>query len=513
MSTRPFGPPRRATRRAPAVVRPVTVLATALLAAVVLEAGCAGPPARRPLPAAVPAMPRWTAPVDTTAPVEARVERTWWHAFGDSTLDALEREALESNWDLRAAAARVRQAAALARIAGADRLPQVGASGSVSRSRTNILGFPTPTGKQNIEILTTTWGVSLDASWEIDLWNRIGRARAAALADLAASRADVAAARLSVTAQTARTWFALVEAREQVELAERILASYERSAERIERRYRSGARTALDVRLARAAVAGARSALSRRRQQLDVLARQLEILLGRYPAAGIEADGALPHPHGAVPAGLPSTLLLRRPDLVAAERRYAAAEARAGQARRAFFPRLTLTGSNGSQTDAFERLLDGDFSVWRLAAGVVQPLFQGGRLVGDLQRSNAEADQALAAWAGAVLRAFGEVESALVAEREAAERERAARVAARESRAALRIAEAQYRSGVIDVIALLETQRQAFQARSTLLAARRERLDARIDLILALGGGYDVGPASRTTTRTIGASRTPGGSR
>lgn len=492
------------TRSARIAIVPALALALA-------AAGCAGPPKRRAAPPELPAAPQWTAGADTTAPVAARVDATWWRAFGDTVLDALEREALENNWDLRAAAARVRQAAALARIAGAGRLPSLSARGDVARSRTNILGFPSPAGKQNIEILTTTWGVSLDASWEIDLWNRIGRGRAAALADVQAARADEAAARVSVAAQTARAYFALVEANRQVELAREILENYERSAERIERRYRTGARTALDVRLARAAVANAKSALSRRRQGRDALARQLEILLGRYPAAALPARADLPRPHGAVPAGLPSTLLLRRPDLVAAERRYAAAEARAGQARRAFFPRLTLTGSNGSQSDAFERLLEGDFAVWRVAAGVLQPLFQGGRLVGDLQRSNAEADRALAAWAGSVLRAFGEVESALVAEREAAEREAAAEAAARESEAARRIAERQYRNGVIDVIALLEAQRQAFQARSALLTARRERLDARIDLIVALGGGFDAAP--RRTATDVPRSHSQGGSR
>jgi len=455
----------------------------------ILCAGCASAPDRKAPPIHIHVPGSWTAGTDSSA---AAPPDTWWTSFDDTTLNTVVTESLDHNFDLVAAAARVEQSAAQGRIAAADLWPQLNANGTAARTRTNILGFPTPSGKQNIEIRSSTFGVSLDLGWELDLWGRLRKGHAAAAADVEAAWADFAAARLSIAAQTAHAYFAVVASRLQVNLAQRTVESYDRSARRVRARYEQGVRGAVDLRIARASLQNGRAALEMRRRQFDVAARELEILMGRYPSARITTAVKLPDVAGPVPAGLPSLLLIRRPDLLAAERRYAAAEARVSQARRAFFPRITLTGSGGTQSNTLRDITNLDFGVWRLAAGLVQPIFQGGRLRANLSLSHAVSDQALAHWAQAMLRAFGDVETALTSEKTLAARETFVSQAAHESEAAQRLAERQYASGLIDYITLLETQRQTFAAQSEQITARRELLDARVNLYLALGGGFDA---------------------
>jgi len=205
---------------------------------------------------------------------------------------------------------------------------------------------------------------------------------------------------------------------------------------------------------------------------------------------------------GPVPAGLPSELVARRPDLAAAERRLAASIERVGEARRALYPRLSLTASDGRSSDALDNLLDGDYSVWSLVANLSAPLFQGGRLRAGVDLAESGREAALAQYAGQVLAAYGEVERALVAERLLAAQEAALAETAREAAAALALARARYNSGLTDLITLLDTQRREFVANSQLLSARRQRLEARIDLHVALGGDFagraGEGPVQRS---------------
>jgi multidrug efflux system outer membrane protein len=194
----------------------------------------------------------------------------------------------------------------------------------------------------------------------------------------------------------------------------------------------------------------------------------------------------------ALPGGLPSELLIRRPDLVAAERRYAGTQAKISESRRAFFPRITLTGAAGTLSEQIDDLVKGDFSVWSLAAGLTQPIFQGGRLRANLAQSHAVADQALAGYALSLLRAFGEVEMMIVAEQRLAKRVVYTQEAADQSVAAQDLAERQYSAGLAEYILVLETQRRALNSVSELITVRRERLEARINLHVALGGGFDL---------------------
>ena len=191
-----------------------------------------------------------------------------------------------------------------------------------------------------------------------------------------------------------------------------------------------------------------------------------------------------------IPGGLPAELISRRPDLAAAELRLSAAGHRFDSARRSLYPRLVLTGSGGTSTQEFKDLLDGDFGVWSVMAGLTQPLFQGGRLRAGADQARAASDEILARYAGTVLNAYREVETALVSEEHFELRRQALEEATRQASAARILAEDRYRSGLTQFITVLESQRQAVQAESDLIAARQQLLNNRIDLVLALGGGY-----------------------
>ena len=424
------------------------------------------------------------------------VDELWWRRY-DPALSRLLSEALQHNHSLEAAASRVAAAAAQGRIAGAPQWPQLGATGTGSRRRQNFAGFPLPTGGREVLATTTnSFGVSLNVSWEVDLWGRLRAGQAAALAEVLASRADLAGARLSLIAQTARAYWAATEALKQVDLAAAAAADARLSAGQVEERYRRGLRSALDLRLARSSEAAAEAVLSQRRHRLDLLKRQLEILLGRYPAAEIETGAELPEVADPIPPGLPADLLARRPDLVAAERRLAAADARLSEARRALYPRISLTGSGGRSSAELRDLLNGDFGVWSLLGNLTQPLLQGGRLRAGVDLAEANREQAVAGFAQQVLLACGEVESALGADAYLAEQETALQRAAEEAVAARRLARDRYDRGLADLIALLEAQRRAYDAESQLASVRRQRLDNRTDLHLALGGDISAAAVS-----------------
>lgn len=439
-------------------------------------------------------------PVDWEMPVasgsdasagETLISETWWLAFDSPALDSLIRTALARNHDLRLAAGRVEQAKADARIAGAALWPQLNGGLTASRSRNVIVGIPIPGAESPITTYSNRFSLSADAAWEIDLWGRIRSAKSSSLARFEGSLVDLAAARLSLAATTARLWFALAEAEMQRTLAEETVASFSSSTERIRRRYQLGVRPPLDLRLAESSLASAEALLAAREDQRDALAISLQKVIGAYPDASFRGAFDLPSPGDPVPAGLPSDLLLRRPDVVSAERAVAAARAQASVARRALLPSISLTGSGGTLSDQFADLLDGDFSVWSIAGGILQPLFQGGRIRANVARADAVHDQSLAAYLATALNAFGEVELALRAEPRAAIQVRSLMKAAHQAAAAKRLAESQYDNGLIDFITLLESQRAALTARSQEISARRGALDARLDLVVALGGGFD----------------------
>jgi len=452
--------------------------------------------------------PQWVAGGDGAG---GEIRPQWWQELGDPTLDALILEALASNLDLQQAAARVLAAQAEARIAGADLYPQLQLGTNAARSRQVFTGFPdiVPTatnadgGTTNadsgpLSSTSNNFGVSLDLSWELDLWGRIRATHKAAAAEAEAARVAYEGARLSLAAQVAKAWFALVEAREQLALAEATRQSYLQSSAHVTERYERGTRSPLDVRLSLTQTSAADARVAQRRSLLERTARQLEVLLGRYPAADLVPTGALDQPVAAVPAGIPAELLARRPDLAEAEQRVFAADRRLYAARASLLPRLAITGSAGTLSDDLADLLDGDFAVWTIAANLVQPLFQGGRLRGAVARADAGTHASMAEYASVALRAFSEVETALADERHLAQIVDALARAAEQSEAAEQLAAERYYGGLESYVTVLQAQRSSLEARAALLDARRQRLETRINLYLALGGGF---AAPATTDR------------
>jgi NodT family efflux transporter outer membrane factor (OMF) lipoprotein len=229
---------------------------------------------------------------------------------------------------------------------------------------------------------------------------------------------------------------------------------------------------------------------SQRRQQLDAAVRQIEVLLGRYASGDLEGPATLPDTPTVIPGGLPADLVSRRPDLVAAERRIAATSQRLQVARAELYPRISLTSATGTASGALSDLVNGDFGIWSLLGNVVQPLFQGGRIRAGIDRAEARAAEELAIYANTALLAFSEVETALAADSLLADRAGFLATSAEQSRAAENIADDRYRAGLGDYITVLESQRLALQAEGDLITARQLRLENRVDLYLALGGGF-----------------------
>ncbi len=419
----------------------------------------------------------------------ALLANRWWRQFQNAELEALVDSALAANHDLAATVALVDAAAAQATIAGAELTPSLAVSVDAARRQQNFIGLPIPGGPEVLTSRSTSFGLSLVSSWELDVWGRVRAGRRAAVLGVEAALADAQAARLALAGRCTKAYFAAAEAAQQLGLARETHTNYQAATQWVEGRYARGLAAALDVRLARAAEAAAQAGVARWERGWEASRRQLEVLLGRYPNATLDVDAnlamALPPP----PIAAPAALLARRPDLVAAERRLAAADARVAQAFWAQFPRLSLNGSAGTAVSRVEDLGDPNFKVWNVAGNLLAPLFQGGRLRAGLRLSRAQLEASAEGVAALLLRAYAEVENALAAERTLSVEVTALAEAAEQAAGARRLAESRYRAGLEPYFAVLEAQRQALTQASALLDARRRRLDARVDLCMALGGG------------------------
>lgn len=455
--------------------------------------GCAAVvPGSRLAEAGVAAPGAWSA----TREARAGVDQRWIQKTGGTELAGLVAEALRANPDLRAAAARVERAAAEAQIAGAGRFPTLGVEGQGSRSQQRFVGLPIPGISGAPSSLSNNFGVALNAAWEVDVWGRARAGQDASVADAQGSTRDFEATRASLAAQVTKAWLALAEGNEQVVLATDALEARRQLAEAVRERFEAAIAedggSAAQVRLTESEVATGEAALAQRKQEKERAVRQLELLLGRYPAGKLIAGARLPGLPPVPPAGLPSELLLRRPDIQAAERRLAADGRRTRQAQLARFPSLRLTGSAGTTTTSLRDVLNSSFGVWSIGGSLAQPLFEGGRITGGIERAAATEREAAAMLHRTVLVAFAEVEQALAAEIYLRERESAGRRAVELARDAAESASEEFNRGTGDVLTLINTREQEIATASQLVALRRLRLDNRIDLHLALGGDFSL---------------------
>lgn len=429
--------------------------------------------------------PRW----ESESAVESPSLDEWWTEFSAPSLNSAVSKALTANPDLVIAAERLSAAAAQSRIDGADLFPSVNVTSGGAKQRQNFVGLPIPGGSGVLVSRSRSFNLNLAASWELDLWGRVRSGKKAAIATLQASAADLEAARQSIAGQTAKAWIQAVASGRQWQLAEDTAANYEDTAEKVRSRYERGTRSSLDLRLAINSASAARAQALNWSTQHKRAARVLKTLLGDYPTSAFPLED-LPELSQSPPGLLPADLLERRPDLAAAERRVAAAAQRYKQARASLLPRVSLTASGGRVSNEISDLLDHNFSVWSLAGNLAQPVFQGGRLIAGVDLSAAREREAAAAYVKTALQAFAEVESALSDDGELKELENERLEAERQSAAALALAEQRYERGLSEFIAVLESQRRAFNDASMVIQARQRRLENRIDLHLALGGGF-----------------------
>ena len=420
----------------------------------------------------------------------AGVDYDWIARFKDPQLMALVAEAMKRNPDLKATAERVRRAEAVARLSGAEKKPQLNAQVNSLQQKQRFPGFPIKLGSNNAE----TYGASLDVNWEPDLWGRVRTSQAAAAAESMAFAEDYRAARASLAGQLAKAWFALGEAAEQVILAEAAVGVRVKTVASVQERFAAALEGGLasQLRLAETDLASSRASLALWESERARALRQVELLIGRFPEGNIPQPHGLPGAPSVPPAGLPSELLKRRPDIVAAERRYEAAGLRRGAARAARYPSFSLTGRSGTSTSAFEDVLDRGFGIWSLAGSVAQPLFAGGRLKEEERIAGHDEVIALQELQGTILRAFAEVEQALVAEEFYARREAAVLESATSARKAAEASILDFADGAVDALTLLAAQDRQVQTAFQLVSLRRMRLENRINLHLALGGDFQT---------------------
>jgi NodT family efflux transporter outer membrane factor (OMF) lipoprotein len=412
----------------------------------------------------------------------------WLTQFDDATLRSAVTEAVEGNPDLRVAAARMVQAEARAIRSGAQRFPSAGMSLRTNEDWRQVIAGPGEIIRQRQDV----YALNLDVSWEVDVWGRVRNNANAGRANAQAAAADYEAARLSLAANAARAWCNLLEAEWQARLASETVASFRKNLATVDSNFDKGVPgvTALDVRFARSSLASAEANLENRKRGRDEARRVLEGLMGRYPAGVFETSGKLPSLRRDIPVGMPSDLLLRRPDIAAAERRTAAALQTAKAARRALLPSFRITGDARTISEELMELLDEKKLVRSLVISLTQPIFQGGALRSDVKLAQAQAEELAQRYASVALTAFREVETALAAEIYLDGQIAALRRFAEESREAEKLAVSQYERGLTGILNVLESQRRAFDSQSGLIRAENQRLQTRIDLCLALGGGF-----------------------
>ncbi|MDF1826574.1 MAG: efflux transporter outer membrane subunit [Verrucomicrobiales bacterium] len=412
----------------------------------------------------------------------------WLSDFQSPELTKLVHEAVERNYDLAATYARVEQAQERARIAGSDRVPSLDSGIQTTRSQ-NLRGASFQSVRAN------SFNFSLDVSWEVDLWGRVKNLRDSQW-DLVTAQSNLyEASRLSLAANVAKTAFEILESQAQIRLTRRNISSLRTNLDILDSKLEAGDAddgTALEISLSRADIARADSNLLAEQQQEDAARRTLETLLGRYPAGSIKALGSLPRPSREVPVGLPSDLLLRRPDLLEAEARVDSSLKELAASRKALLPAVAITGGAGtSTTDEFSDIFDIQNLVWNLGQNLTRPIYQGGRLKANIRLDESEKDELISSYAETALTAFREVETALAAENYLLGQVNALAQASEESRLAEGLSRSQYEQGLVDIITLLESQRRSFDAQSSLLAVKLELLRNRVDLYLALGGDFD----------------------
>jgi NodT family efflux transporter outer membrane factor (OMF) lipoprotein len=434
----------------------------------------------------------------------------WVRAFDDPELTALVADAVERNPDLKAAAYRVEASRAAVRIAAASLYPRIAMKGLGERQGQEISGdlgrginppdFGPPgtenTGGSGLDTSMDessqrwVYGIAAGASWEADLWGRIRSKKAAALAESGALEADYEFARQSLAAAVARAYFSTIEAAQQEANAQETLNLYQEYTKLTDVQKQQGHASDFDVSQIKSRTASAQDALYVAQQARAQTIRAIEVVTSHYPAGRFHVRRSFPDQPKGVPAGLPAQLLERRPDLIASERRFAAAFHRVNEARTARLPRFVLSATGGLGTAQLDSVGTLDAVIWSLAAGITQPIFFGGELKAAQDLRTAEQKAAAASYVGTALRAFQDVEDALSADYFLRKREGALSDAVSSSGESITFAGKQLEQGQIDMFTILRLGGENLASKIQLTQVRAARLRERVNLYLALGGDF-----------------------
>lgn len=406
------------------------------------------------------------------------VEVGWLASYNDEVLNKLVEEAQRNNLNLRLAANNIDSARALARQASSALAPRINLQAGSGRGGTDAV-----TGSSNQSL-------GVQAGWELDLWGRIRSGNEAAAQSVIAAEADYTFAQYSIAANVAQAYFAAIEANQQLQIAQQSIDALLETNRIVKVQYENGIGDKQNVALAESDLASARDSLAASQGARRDAIRSLELLLGRYPEAELKVSQALPALPPPVPAGLPSELLERRPDLIAAERRIAAAYNKVDQAKAARLPAISLSGTLGGASNSLGTLLDSGNIAWQAASSLLMPLFDGGLTQAQIDASTADQKAAVNSYAQAALSAFGEVETALDQGLVLRERVKASTDSLNAAEEALRIANLQFKEGEIALIDVLSIQQRVFSARRNLTSLQRAKLSQHVNLNLALGGSW-----------------------
>jgi NodT family efflux transporter outer membrane factor (OMF) lipoprotein len=410
------------------------------------------------------------------------VDLNWLESFDDPQLTALVSEAISSNYLLQQERARLYEAEQTVVIVRANRFPELDVSLDASRR-----GF---TDSSSQRVSTESFGAEVGAFWEVDLWGRLSKRQQAAQLELGAQQARFESVQRNLAAATTGAYFGVMQAKQLLEVAQRRLDNAIESHDIVASGYRQGLNDALDLYLARNQVERQQANYAEKEQAVIETIADLQLSLARYPDGRLEMPGMLPVLNEPIPSGLPSELLTRRTDLQEAWLNMLAADADLAAAHKARFPSLSLVGSAGVASAEIGDLLDTDLSVWSIAGGITQPLFNAGQLEAFEEQALARVRQAEQQYLDLVFRAFADVENAISRSASLIERYESFLDAETNSRAALNLALEQYQRGLVSYTTVLESQRQAFDAETTVVELRNLLLQNRISLYLALGGEF-----------------------
>ena len=464
---------------------PKSLIAT--IATTLALASCSMAPAYKPPQAPVAEHYQPAGPWTTAQPSDQLPREGWWALYGDERLSGLEQQLIEHNPDLAAAFASYQQSRDLLAQVRADLFPQVSVGAGAQRDRASLNSpLHGATSPEYYDLYSAT----AQASYEVDLWGRVHDNVAAGRASMQASAADLASVRLSLETSLADSYLQLVGVDRQIDLLQKTVDAYQRALQLTKTLHEGGAASGLDVNRAQTQLSATRSQLSQTKAQREVLLHAIAVLVGQSASSfALDAQTDLPN-LPVIPVGLPSTLLERRPDIAAAERRTAAANAQIGVARSAFFPSLTLSAGGGYTSSAWGNLLSAPSQLWALGPSLLLDVFDGGRRRAQVASAHAAFDEASAHYRSTVLSAFQQVEDnqsllnnyghALVDQQDATSA----------SDHSLKLALALYKQGADGYLDVVTAQVDALNAHLGLLSLQTNQLRASVQLVRALGGGW-----------------------